>query len=60
MVLRGIMKGWIRAALWFRFRQVSIVFHAPLPMDGGAILAGNHQNAILDSVTRAACSPEVP
>jgi 1-acyl-sn-glycerol-3-phosphate acyltransferase len=60
MVLRWILKGWIRAALWFRFRQVDIIFHGPPPLDGGAILAGNHQNAILDSMTLATCSPKVP
>jgi len=60
MVLRGIMKGWIRAALWFRFRQISIVFHAPIPTDEGVIIAGSHQNAILDSLTLATCSPKVP
>ncbi len=60
MLLRWIMRGWIRAALWFRFRQISLVFHAAVPMDRGAILAGNHQNAILDSMTLAACSPKVP
>ena len=59
-MVRWIMKGWIRAALWFRFRQVQRVFHAPLPMDGAAILAGNHQNAILDSMTLASSSPRIP
>jgi 1-acyl-sn-glycerol-3-phosphate acyltransferase len=54
------MKGWVRTALWFRFRKVSIVFHVPPPMREGAILAGNHQNAILDSITLAACSPRIP
>ena len=54
------MKGWIRTALWFRFRQISLVFHAPPPMDGAAILAGNHQNAILDSMTLASSSPRIP
>jgi hypothetical protein len=29
-------------------------------MDECAILAGSHQNAILDSMTLAACSPKVP
>jgi 1-acyl-sn-glycerol-3-phosphate acyltransferase len=29
-------------------------------MDGGAILAGNHQNAILDSMTLASSSPRIP
>ncbi len=60
MVVRWIMRGWIRAALWFRFRQISIVFHAPVPMEGPAIIAGNHQNAILDSMTLASCSPKGP
>jgi len=60
MVLRGIMRGWIRAALWFRFRQISIVFHAPVSTDECAIIAGSHQNAILDSLTLASCSPMVP
>jgi len=59
-LVRWIMKRWIRAALWFRFRKVSLVFHSPLPMDGGAILAGNHQNAILDSMTLASSSPRIP
>jgi 1-acyl-sn-glycerol-3-phosphate acyltransferase len=60
MVLRGIVRGWIRAGLWFRFRQISIVFHAPIPTDEGVIIAGSHQNAILDSMTLASCSPKVP
>lgn len=60
MVVRWIMKGWIRAALWFRFRQISIVFHAPIPTDECAIIAGSHQNAILDSLTLATWSPKVP
>jgi len=60
MVLRGIMRGWVRTALWFRFRQISIVFHAPIPTDECAIIAGSHQNAILDSLTLASCSPKVP
>ena len=51
MLIRLIMKAWIRTALWFRFRKVQIVFHAPMPMKQGAILAGNHQNAIQDSHT---------
>lgn len=59
-IFRGIMRRWIRAALWFRYREVRIVFHSPLPLDEGAILAGNHQNAMLDSITLAACSPKVP
>ena len=59
-MVRWIMKRWIRAALWFRFRRVSLVFHSPLPMDGGAIFAGNHQNAILDSMTLASSSPRIP
>jgi len=59
-LVRWIMKRWIRAAVWFRFRKVSLVFHSPLPMDGGAILAGNHQNAILDSLTLASSSPRTP
>lgn len=60
MLLRWIMKGWIRAALWLRFRKISFVFHAPVPMEGAAILAGNHQNAILDSMTLASTSPRIP
>ena len=60
MVIRWIVRGWIRTALWFRFRQITIVFHAPPPLGRGAIFAGNHQNAILDSMTLATCSPRVP
>ncbi|MFC1662208.1 1-acyl-sn-glycerol-3-phosphate acyltransferase [Gemmatimonadota bacterium] len=60
MVLRWILSRWVRAALWIRFRQIRIVYHAPVPLDGAAILAGNHQNAILDSLTLASCSPKTP
>jgi 1-acyl-sn-glycerol-3-phosphate acyltransferase len=59
-IVRTIVRRWIRAALWFRFRKVTIFFHAPIPMDEGAILAGSHQNAILDSMALAVCSPKVP
>ncbi len=60
MVVRWIIRTWIRVALWFRFRKISIVFHAPVPTDECAIIAGSHQNAILDSFTLASCSPKVP
>ena len=59
-MVRAIVRRWIRAGLWFRFRKVTLVFHAPIPLDEAAILAGSHQNAILDSMTLAACSPKVP
>lgn len=59
-LVREIVRRWIQAAVWFRFRKVTKVFHAPIPMDEAAILAGSHQNAILDSMTLAACSPKVP
>jgi 1-acyl-sn-glycerol-3-phosphate acyltransferase len=59
-IIRAIVREWIRAAVWFRFRDVKFVFHAPLPMDESAILVGSHQNAILDSMALAACSPKVP
>ena len=59
-ILRAMVRGWIRTGLWFRYRKVQIVFHSPLPLDGRAILAGNHQNAMLDSITLAACSPRAP
>jgi 1-acyl-sn-glycerol-3-phosphate acyltransferase len=39
---------------------MQIVFHAPPPLNRGAILAGNHQNAVLDSITLAATSPQTP
>lgn len=58
--VRVIVRSWIRAALWFRFRKIRIVFHSPIPLREGAILAGNHQNAMLDSMTLAVCSPNVP
>ncbi len=48
------------AALWFRFRKRQLVFHAPPPFDQGVILAANHQNAVLDSITLAASSPKTP
>ncbi len=60
MFLRWILKKWILAALWFRFRKRQMVFHAPPPRGRGAILAANHQNAVLDSITLAACSPQTP
>jgi 1-acyl-sn-glycerol-3-phosphate acyltransferase len=59
-IVRIIVRRWIRLALWFRFRKVTIVFHAPIPLHEGAILAGSHQNALLDSMTLAVCSPKVP
>ena len=43
MLIRWIMRRWALAALWFRFRKKQMVFHAPPPLDQGAILAGNHQ-----------------
>jgi len=60
MLLRWILKRWMLAALWFRFRKRQVVVHAPLPRGRGAILAANHQNAVLDSITLAACSPQTP
>jgi 1-acyl-sn-glycerol-3-phosphate acyltransferase len=54
------MRRWALAALWFRFRKKQMVFHAPPPLDRGAILAANHQNAVLDSLTLAAVSPKTP
>jgi len=60
MVLRWILRKWVHLALWFRYRQVQIVHHAPIATDEGAIIAGNHQNALLDSITLAACSPKIP
>jgi 1-acyl-sn-glycerol-3-phosphate acyltransferase len=60
MVFRWIMRGWALAALWFRFRKKQLFFHAPPPLDQGAILAANHQNAVLDSITLAAISPKTP
>ena len=59
-IVRTIVRRWIQAGVWFRFRKVTKVFHAPIPIDEAAILAGSHQNAILDSMTLAACSPKVP
>jgi len=60
MVFRWILRKWIHLALWFRYRQIQIVHHAPVDTDVGAVIAGNHQNALLDSLTLAACSPKVP
>jgi len=60
MVLRWIFGHWIRVALWFRFRKLQVEFHSPLDLKQGAILAANHQNAILDTMTVAALSPKVP
>ena len=60
MLVRWIFRAWIQTALWFRFRKIQWVFHAPVPMDGSALIAGNHQNAILDSMTLASSSPRVP
>lgn len=59
-MLRGFVRGWIRLALWFRFRDIQIVYHSSLPTSQAAILAGNHQNGILDSMTLAALSPKTP
>jgi 1-acyl-sn-glycerol-3-phosphate acyltransferase len=60
MVFLGLMRAWVRTALWFRFRRISRVFHAPPPLTEAAILAGNHQNGHLDSLTLASSSPRVP
>jgi 1-acyl-sn-glycerol-3-phosphate acyltransferase len=60
MLFRWILKRLALAALWFRFRKKQLVFHAPPPLHRGAILAANHQNAVLDSITLAACSPRIP
>ena len=60
MLVRWIFRAWIQTALWFRFRRIQWVFHAPVPLDGSALIAGNHQNAILDSMTLASSSPRVP
>ncbi|MBT8398814.1 MAG: hypothetical protein HKO65_00135 [Gemmatimonadetes bacterium] len=60
MVLRWVLRAWIRMALWFRFRKIQWVFHGPIPMAEGAIIAGNHQNSILDSMTLASSSPRIP
>jgi 1-acyl-sn-glycerol-3-phosphate acyltransferase len=59
-VLRSILVAWIRGALWFRYRKITLVFHSPLSTDQPAILAGNHQNALLDTLTLASRSPEGP
>ncbi|MGD2120507.1 MAG: 1-acyl-sn-glycerol-3-phosphate acyltransferase [Gemmatimonadota bacterium] len=60
MVFRWFMRRWALAALWFRFRKKQMVFHASPPLERGAILAVNHQNAVLDSITLAAISPKTP
>ena len=60
MLIRWIMRRWALTALWFRFRKKQMVFHAPPPLNQGAILAGNHQNAVLDSITLAASSLQTP
>ncbi len=59
-VSQRILKAWVQMALWFRFRKIQWVFHAPVPMEAGAIIAGNHQNSILDSMTLTSSSPRVP
>ncbi len=59
-MLRAFVRGWIRLALWFRFRKIQVVHHSPLSTGGPAIIAGNHQNGILDSMTMASCCPKVP
>jgi 1-acyl-sn-glycerol-3-phosphate acyltransferase len=60
MILRWIMATWVKVALWFRFRRISFVFHTPIATDGPAIIAGNHQNGILDTMILAARSPRGP
>lgn len=60
MIVRRITREWIRTALWFRFRKIQMEFHTPPPLNGPAVLAGNHQNAILDSMTLATWPPRVP
>ena len=60
MLLRFFLKGWVRAGLWFRFRETRLVFHAPIPLDEPAVLAGNHQNGLLDTMTVCTRSPKVP
>jgi 1-acyl-sn-glycerol-3-phosphate acyltransferase len=60
MLLRWILKRWIRAALWFRYREIRIVAQAPIPMDQGIIVTGNHRNSLLDSMTMAVLCPKEP
>jgi 1-acyl-sn-glycerol-3-phosphate acyltransferase len=60
MVLRWILKRWIRAALWFRHREIRIVTQAPIPMDQGLIVTGNHRNSLLDSMTMAVLCQKEP
>jgi 1-acyl-sn-glycerol-3-phosphate acyltransferase len=60
MVLRWIVLTWVKVALWFRFRRIHFVFHAPIPTDQPAIIAGNHQNGILDTAILAAHVPKGP
>jgi 1-acyl-sn-glycerol-3-phosphate acyltransferase len=60
MILRWILTIWVRVALWFRFSRITFVFHAPIATDGPAIIAGNHQNGILDTMILAALSPKGP
>lgn len=60
MFVRWIMGTWIRIALWFFFRRIELVFHAPPPLDRCAVLAGTHQNALLDSILLAVKSPKPP
>jgi 1-acyl-sn-glycerol-3-phosphate acyltransferase len=60
MLLRWIVRRWIRAALWFRFRKIQIVYHEPPDQARGTILAANHQNSLLDTLTLAALSPTMP
>ena len=60
MLLRWILKRWIRAALWFRYREIRIVTQAPIPMDQGIIVTGNHRNSLLDSMTMAALCHKEP
>ena len=59
-MLRAILVTWVRAALWFRYRQITLVFRVPLSTDRPAILAGNHQNSLLDTLTLATRSPRGP
>jgi 1-acyl-sn-glycerol-3-phosphate acyltransferase len=60
VIIRWILGTWVRVALWLFFRRIELVFHAPLPMDRCAVLAGTHQNALLDSILLAAKSPRPP
>jgi len=59
-MFRWIARHWIRAALWFRFRKIQVVYHEAPDRGRGTILAANHQNSLLDTLTLAALSPEMP